>query len=55
MSEKQGLKDLLKDLIEENPLASEKELQRLFLSAVRGNEDFKNEAIELYFRNAVMN
>ena len=44
------LRDLLTDLREENPLASEKELKRLFVSAIRGNADLENAAIEWILR-----
>ena len=47
--EKQTALDLLKDLIEENPLASEKEIARLFNVASRGNADMEAEIVKSVF------
>jgi hypothetical protein len=47
--EKQTALDLLKDLMDENPLASEKEIQRLFNAASRGNADMEAEIIKSVF------
>jgi hypothetical protein len=39
-----GMDELFPQLREENPKAGEKELQKLFLEAARGNEDLTREA-----------
>jgi hypothetical protein len=44
----QRMEDLLKQLTEENPKASEKELRRLFVNAIRGDEDLVREAVEWF-------
>jgi hypothetical protein len=44
-----GLDELFTQLREENPKASEKELQKLFIAAARGNEDLLREAAEWFF------
>jgi CRISPR/Cas system-associated protein Csm6 len=44
-----GLDELLMQLREENPKASAKELQKLFKSEARGNEDLIREAAEWFF------
>ena len=41
--------DLLKDLMEENPLASEKAIMKLFKAASRGNADIEAEIIKSVF------
>jgi CRISPR/Cas system-associated protein Csm6 len=47
--EKQTARDLFKDLAEENPLASKKELEKLFIAASRGNADIEREMFEFFF------
>ena len=44
-----GLEDLFKELKEENPKASEKELRSLFLNAIRGDKDLMREAADWFF------
>jgi hypothetical protein len=44
-----GLDELLTQLREENPKASLKEMQKLFLEASRGNEDLAREAADWFF------
>jgi hypothetical protein len=47
--EKQTAVELLQDLRAEHPLASEKELERLFAAASRGNADMEAEMFEILF------
>jgi hypothetical protein len=48
--EKQTASELLKDLRLEHPLASEKELERLFAAASRGNKEMEAEIFEWFVR-----
>jgi len=43
-----GLEDLFKQLTEENPKASEKELKRLFVNAVRDDADLVGEVVDWF-------
>jgi hypothetical protein len=48
--EKQTATELLQDLRLEHPLASEKDLERLFAAASRGNKEMEAEMFEFFFR-----